>query len=80
MTSLGRRPAGNPFEIRRSWIEEEKESRGEKRTSKLSVPKKTILVLVLKMAMDVCPESKEQRERERGFKGWFLGWKVEELF
>lgn len=49
-------------------------------TSKLSVQKKTILVLVLKMAMDVCLESKEQRERERGFKGWFLGWKVEELF
>lgn len=73
MTSLGRRPAGNPFEIRRSWIEEEKESRGEKRTSKLSV-QKTILVLVLKMAMDVCLESKEQREREReGLRsGFFL--------
>lgn len=74
MTSLGRRPAGNPFEIRRSWIEEEEESRGEKRTSKLSVQKKTILVLVLKMAMDVCLESKEQRERE-GLRGGFWAGK-----
>lgn len=48
-------------------MEEERESRGEKMNSKLSVQKRIIMVSVLMMAMVVWLES-EERERRECFK------------